>query len=399
MAHHECARHRRCRLHRLELRPLLGGAASRRPSWWPTTPSPTPGTGPTWPTSRTGSASSTATCATSRWPWPTLRDHDIDTVVHFAAESHNSLAVLDPGRFFRTNVLGTQAMLEAARHGRGGPVPPHLDVRGLRRPPPRLRRALHRGRPLPPPHPLQRLEGGGRPRRAGLRRDLRAGRHHHQLLQQLRPVPVPREGHPALHRPRPRRPAAAAVRLDPEPAGVAARGRPLPGHRGGPASGAGSARPTTWAAGSRPASRRSPTPCSTPSGSRASLKKIVPDRPGHDRRYLLDCTKITDELGWAPDLAFEEGLADTVRVVRGHRPGGSRSWTGPRWSRPPGASRSGRRPLGVTATPERCSSPGPGPARPRPRRCLRGPGPHRGPAPTTCSATGRPGAPARVARR
>src|SRR5579864_6266051 len=45
----------------------------------------------------------------------TLRGHDIDTVVHFAAESHNSLAVLDPGRFFRTNVLGTQAMLEASR--------------------------------------------------------------------------------------------------------------------------------------------------------------------------------------------------------------------------------------------------------------------------------------------
>src|ERR1700685_1867344 len=48
----------------------------------------------------------------------TLRDEEIDTVVHFAAESHNSLAVLDPGLFFRTNVLGTQSMLEAARrHG------------------------------------------------------------------------------------------------------------------------------------------------------------------------------------------------------------------------------------------------------------------------------------------
>jgi dTDP-glucose 4,6-dehydratase len=44
-----------------------------------------------------------------------LESHDIDTVVHFAAESHNSLAVLDPARFFRTNVIGTQVMLEAAR--------------------------------------------------------------------------------------------------------------------------------------------------------------------------------------------------------------------------------------------------------------------------------------------
>src|SRR5689334_7223727 len=39
----------------------------------------------------------------------------VEVVVNFAAESHNSLAVVDPGRFFRTNVLGTQSLLEAAR--------------------------------------------------------------------------------------------------------------------------------------------------------------------------------------------------------------------------------------------------------------------------------------------
>jgi dTDP-glucose 4,6-dehydratase len=46
----------------------------------------------------------------------TLRSYRIDTVVNFAAESHNSMAVLDPGLFFRTNVLGTQTMLEASRN-------------------------------------------------------------------------------------------------------------------------------------------------------------------------------------------------------------------------------------------------------------------------------------------
>ena len=45
----------------------------------------------------------------------TLSEHGIETVVNFAAESHNSLAILDPARFFRTNVLGTQAMCDAAR--------------------------------------------------------------------------------------------------------------------------------------------------------------------------------------------------------------------------------------------------------------------------------------------
>ena len=44
-----------------------------------------------------------------------LAEEEIDVVVNFAAESHNSLAVVDPGRFFRTNVLGTQTLLEAAR--------------------------------------------------------------------------------------------------------------------------------------------------------------------------------------------------------------------------------------------------------------------------------------------
>ncbi len=45
----------------------------------------------------------------------TLVEHAIDIVVNFAAESHNSLAVLDPGLFARTNVLGTQLLLEASR--------------------------------------------------------------------------------------------------------------------------------------------------------------------------------------------------------------------------------------------------------------------------------------------
>src|ERR1051326_6596819 len=44
-----------------------------------------------------------------------IADHRIDVVVNFAAESHNSRAVLDPESFFRTNVLGTQAFLEACR--------------------------------------------------------------------------------------------------------------------------------------------------------------------------------------------------------------------------------------------------------------------------------------------
>ena len=66
-----------------------------------------------------------------------LEAESIDTVVHFAAESHNSLAVLNPGLFFRTNVLGTQTMLEASRRHGVGRFHHNLDLRGLRRPGPR----------------------------------------------------------------------------------------------------------------------------------------------------------------------------------------------------------------------------------------------------------------------
>ncbi|MGH9244173.1 MAG: dTDP-glucose 4,6-dehydratase, partial [Acidimicrobiales bacterium] len=44
-----------------------------------------------------------------------LRQHEIDVIVNFAAESHNSYAIIDPLTFFRTNVLGTAALLEAAK--------------------------------------------------------------------------------------------------------------------------------------------------------------------------------------------------------------------------------------------------------------------------------------------
>ena len=43
-----------------------------------------------------------------------------------------------------------------------------------------------------------------------------------------------------------------------------------------------------------------------------SLIKFVADRPGHDRRYALDTTKITRELGWQLNYSFEEALAATV---------------------------------------------------------------------------------------
>jgi dTDP-glucose 4,6-dehydratase len=48
-------------------------------------------------------------------------------------------------------------------------------------------------------------------------------------------------------------------------------------------------------------------------GKPRSLIRYVKDRPGHDRRYAIDCSKIERELGWRPTVSFEQGLRDTVR--------------------------------------------------------------------------------------
>lgn len=47
-------------------------------------------------------------------------------------------------------------------------------------------------------------------------------------------------------------------------------------------------------------------------GSRKKLITFVKDRPGHDKRYAIDCTKIERELGWRPSVKFEDGIKATV---------------------------------------------------------------------------------------
>ncbi|MDJ0894748.1 MAG: dTDP-glucose 4,6-dehydratase [Alphaproteobacteria bacterium] len=49
-----------------------------------------------------------------------------------------------------------------------------------------------------------------------------------------------------------------------------------------------------------------------PGAPHARLKSFVPDRPGHDRRYAIDCSKIEAELGWHPRHSFDSGLRETV---------------------------------------------------------------------------------------
>ncbi|MEZ5035226.1 MAG: dTDP-glucose 4,6-dehydratase [Chitinophagaceae bacterium] len=47
-------------------------------------------------------------------------------------------------------------------------------------------------------------------------------------------------------------------------------------------------------------------------GTSEALITFVKDRPGHDRRYAIDASKINEELGWKPSVTFEEGLSQTI---------------------------------------------------------------------------------------
>jgi len=67
--------------------------------------------------------------------------------------------------------------------------------------------------------------------------------------------------------------------------------------------------------------------------SRRDLITFVPDRPGHDLRYAIDCTRIETELDWLPAESFETGLRKTVEWYRDHmewvdrvRTGAYREW-------------------------------------------------------------------------
>jgi len=59
-----------------------------------------------------------------------------------------------------------------------------------------------------------------------------------------------------------------------------------------------------------------------------SLIKFVTDRPGHDRRYAIDASKMMRELHWQPRHTFERGLAETVAWYLEHRSWWERVLTG-----------------------------------------------------------------------
>ena len=262
----------------------------------------------------------------------TLAEEQIDVVVNFAAESHNSLAVLDPGRFFRTNVIGTQTLLRGARSAHGvkrfhhvstcevyGDLPLDTDE------------TFTEESPYRPRTPYNASKAAADHAVRAYHETFEPADHDHELLEQLRAAAVPREGHPALRHERARRQASCRCTRR-RRTGASGSTSTTTAARSSSCSSAGAtARRTTSARASRSRSRRSPTSCSSSPASRESLKTIVPDRPGHDRRYLLDSSKLRRELGWEPaDRRSRTACARRSSGTARTATGGSRSRSGRR---------------------------------------------------------------------
>jgi dTDP-glucose 4,6-dehydratase len=247
-----------------------------------------------------------------------LREHRVDTVVNFAAESHNSLAVLDPGRFFETNVLGTQRLLEAARRV------------GLARFHHVSTCEVYGDLPLDSAE-LFTEESPYRPRtpynasKAGADHAVRA---YHETFG----LPVTITNCANNYGP-----YQFPEKVIPLFTTRALRGQPLPLYRS-------SANRREWLhvtdhcaaiervldAGTVGATYNVGSGVEVSAAELAALildelglpptmVETVPDRPGHDRRYLLDSGRLRGELGWTPTIDFASGLAATVAWYVTHR--------------------------------------------------------------------------------
>jgi len=248
----------------------------------------------------------------------TIKDFGIDTIVNFAAESHNSLAILDPARFFSTNVLGTQTMLEAARrndvarfhHISTCEVYGDMDLDDPG--------AFTEDSPYRPRTPYNAAKAGGD----------HAVRAYFETFDLPVTITNCSNNYGPYQFPEKVIPVFATKAIDDQPIplyastqnrrewlhvidhciaieAVLERGRVGETYHVG--------------SGVEKSIEEIADTVLAALGKPSSLKTIVPDRPGHDRRYLLDITKIRTELGWSPSISFEDGIAETVKWYADNR--------------------------------------------------------------------------------
>ncbi len=234
-----------------------------------------------------------------------------EVVVNFAAESHNSLAVLDPALFLRTNVLGTQALCEASR--RAGVARFHhistCEVYGDL--PLDSEDSFHEESPYRPRTPYNASKAGADHVVRSYFETFGLPVTITNCCNNYGPYQFPEKVIPLF--------TTRALKGEPLPVYASSENRREWVHvldhcraveavleRGslGETYNVGTGREASVSELASGILARTGRP--------ASLLQTVPDRPGHDRRYLLDSGKIRRQLGWEPRVGFEEGLDETV---------------------------------------------------------------------------------------
>jgi dTDP-glucose 4,6-dehydratase len=263
-----------------------------------------------------------------------LRDYRVDTVVHFAAESHVDRSILDPQPFIETNIVGTYTLLEAARQawlvdGRNPAESLRFhhvstdEVFGSLLP---GEQAFTENTPYAPNSPYAASK-------AASDHLVRAYHHTYRL-----PVTITNCSNNYG-------PYMFPEKLIPLMIFNALEGKPLPvygdgqqirdwlyvedhcdaiwtvlrkGRTGETYNIGGNNQPTNLAVVRTLCDILDDYRPESPYIPHASLIKFVVDRPGHDRRYAMDITKIHKELGWQPKQSLDSGLRNTVEWYLTH---------------------------------------------------------------------------------
>ena len=247
-----------------------------------------------------------------------MQNYEISVVVNFAAESHNSLAILDPGRFFSTNVVGTQGLLDAARrvkldrfhHVSTCEVYGDMDldlVDGFTESSPYLPRTPYNASKAGADHAVRayHLTYGLPISITNCANNYGAYQFPEKLIPLFATNALDDESLPLYASTQNRREWIHALDHCSAIDLVLEKGRDGETYHVG--------------TGVEKTIMEIADIVLAELGKGEELKEIVPDRPSHDRRYLLDSSKIRSELGWKPEIDFDSGLADTIRWYSANR--------------------------------------------------------------------------------
>lgn len=245
-------------------------------------------------------------------------EHQIDTIVHFAAESHVDRSILGPSAFVQTNVMGTFALLEVAR-ARSGIHFHHVstdEVFGSLGP----EGAFLEESPYQPNSPYSASK-------AGSDHLVRAYSHTYGLSTTLSNCS---NNYGSFQFPEKLIPLMILNMLEGKPLPVYGDGSNIRDwlyvddhveaiwlvlQRGAPGSTYNVGGRAEWKnlALLRELIRIVSDEAGKDASSLEKLITFVKDRPGHDQRYAVDCSKIERELGWKPRHDLDSGLRETVR--------------------------------------------------------------------------------------